>query len=123
MLKLADVPTPIPGRDEALVKVHAVGLNGYDLMARAGRYKPNKGKFPHILGGDFGGEVVALWSRYTDRTINWNTSNQLVGSCAMRALRSVHWKDSQIAAREIIVTSVLIFRVRTPSMSNYLRTT
>lgn len=60
VLKYADVPTPKPGRDEALVQVHAVGLNGYDLMARAGRYKPNKGKFPHILGGDFGGELVAL---------------------------------------------------------------
>lgn len=55
-----DFPTPRPGRGEALVKVHAVGLNGYDLMARAGRYKPNKGAFPHILGGDFGGELVAL---------------------------------------------------------------
>jgi NADPH:quinone reductase-like Zn-dependent oxidoreductase len=51
---------PRPARGEALVRVHAVGLNGYDLMARAGRYKPNKGKFPHILGGDFGGELVAL---------------------------------------------------------------
>jgi NADPH:quinone reductase-like Zn-dependent oxidoreductase len=60
VLKFAEVPTPVPARDEALVKVHAVGLNGYDLMARSGRYKPNKGKFPHILGGDFGGELVAL---------------------------------------------------------------
>jgi NADPH:quinone reductase-like Zn-dependent oxidoreductase len=60
VLKFAEVPTPVPGHDEALVKVHAVGLNGYDLMARSGRYKPNKGKFPHILGGDFGGELVAL---------------------------------------------------------------
>ena len=60
VLKYAEVPTPVPQRDEALVKVHAVGLNGYDLMARSGRYKPNKAKFPHILGGDFGGELVAL---------------------------------------------------------------
>jgi len=60
VLKYSEVPTPVPDRDEALIRVHAVGLNGYDLMARAGRYKPNKGKFPHILGGDFGGELVAL---------------------------------------------------------------
>jgi NADPH:quinone reductase-like Zn-dependent oxidoreductase len=60
VLRYADFPVPKPARDEALVKVHAVSLNGYDLMARAGRYKPNKGKFPHILGGDFGGELVAL---------------------------------------------------------------
>jgi NADPH:quinone reductase-like Zn-dependent oxidoreductase len=55
-----DVPIPVLERGEALVKVHAVSLNGYDLMARAGRYKPNKGVFPHILGGDFGGELAAL---------------------------------------------------------------
>jgi NADPH:quinone reductase-like Zn-dependent oxidoreductase len=60
VLRYTDFPVPKPARDEALVKVHAVSLNGYDLMARAGRYKPNKGKFPHILGGDFGGELVAL---------------------------------------------------------------
>lgn len=60
VLRYADVAVPKLDRGEALVKVHAVGLNGYDLMARAGRYKPNKGKFPHILGGDFGGELVAL---------------------------------------------------------------
>ena len=60
VLKFIDFPTPKPQRGEALVKVHAVSLNGYDLMAREGRYKPNKGKFPHILGGDFGGELVGL---------------------------------------------------------------
>lgn len=60
VLRYSDFPVPEPQRGEALVKVHAVGLNGYDLMARAGRYKPNKGRFPHILGGDFGGELVAL---------------------------------------------------------------
>lgn len=60
VLRYSEVPTPVPDRDEALIRVHVVGLNGYDLMARAGRYKPNKGKFPHILGGDFGGELVAL---------------------------------------------------------------
>lgn len=55
-----DFPVPKPGPGEALVRVHAVGLNGYDLMARAGRYKPNKGVFPHILGGDFGGVLAGL---------------------------------------------------------------
>jgi NADPH:quinone reductase-like Zn-dependent oxidoreductase len=60
VLKYVDFGVPQLARGEALIKVHAVGLNGYDLMARAGRYKPNKGKFPHILGGDFGGEVIAF---------------------------------------------------------------
>jgi NADPH:quinone reductase-like Zn-dependent oxidoreductase len=60
VLKYVDFDVPKPGRGEALIEVHAVGLNGYDLMARAGRYKPNKGRFPHILGGDFGGVIAAF---------------------------------------------------------------
>lgn len=60
VLHLAQVPRPVPGPGEALVRVHAVALNGFDLMARQGRYKPNKGRFPHILGGDFAGELVEL---------------------------------------------------------------
>jgi NADPH:quinone reductase-like Zn-dependent oxidoreductase len=60
VLKYVDFEVPKPGPGEALIEVHAVGLNGYDLMARAGRYKPNKGKFPHILGGDFGGVIAAF---------------------------------------------------------------
>jgi NADPH:quinone reductase-like Zn-dependent oxidoreductase len=60
VLEYVDIDVPKLARGEALVKVHAVGLNGYDLMARAGRYKPNKGRFPHILGGDFGGEIAAF---------------------------------------------------------------
>src|SRR6202521_2681030 len=60
VLRYTEFPMPKASRGEALVKVHAVGLNGYALMARAGGYKPNKGKFPHILGGDFGGELVAV---------------------------------------------------------------
>jgi len=60
VLEYVDRPVPRLGAGEALIKVHAVALNGYDLMARSGRYKPNKGVFPHILGGDFGGEVVEV---------------------------------------------------------------
>ncbi len=49
VLKYTDFRVPTLERGEALVKVHAVSLNGYDLMARAGRYKPNKGKFVQAI--------------------------------------------------------------------------
>ena len=80
-------------RGEALVKVHAVGLNGYDLMARAGRYKPNKGRFPHILGGDFGGEIVALGPETSVRPADRHACHQLVDS-SLRPLRAVHGGSS-----------------------------
>jgi NADPH:quinone reductase-like Zn-dependent oxidoreductase len=59
VLRYADVPRPEAGPGEAVVKVQAVSLNAFDLMARAGRYKPNR-VFPHILGSDFGGEVAEI---------------------------------------------------------------
>ncbi len=59
VLKYAEVPRPTLGPGEAIIKVHAASLNAFDLMARAGRYKPNRA-FPHILGSDFGGEVAEI---------------------------------------------------------------
>jgi NADPH:quinone reductase-like Zn-dependent oxidoreductase len=56
VLRLAEVPRPVAGPGEALVRIKACAINGYDLMAREGSYKPNK-QFPHILGGDISGVV------------------------------------------------------------------
>jgi NADPH:quinone reductase-like Zn-dependent oxidoreductase len=59
VLTFGDLPDPRLGPGEAIVKVHAASLNAFDLMAREGRYKPNR-TFPHILGSDFGGEVAEI---------------------------------------------------------------
>jgi NADPH:quinone reductase-like Zn-dependent oxidoreductase len=59
VLRYAEVRRPVLGPGEAIVRVHAVSLNAFDLMARAGRYKPNR-SFPHILGSDFAGEVAEV---------------------------------------------------------------
>ena len=79
-----DFSVPCLGPADALVRVHSVGLNGYDLMARAGRYKPNKGKFPHILGGDFGGVLTALGAdAQTDLEIGARVTAWWVVTCGI----------------------------------------
>ncbi len=60
VLEYVDVPRPVPGPGEVLVRVRAVSINAFDLMARAGRYTPNKGVFPHILGSDISGEIAEI---------------------------------------------------------------
>lgn len=58
-LRLEDVPTPVPGPGEVLVKVLAAGINRLDHYVRLGQIAPQL-PFPHILGSDAVGEVVGL---------------------------------------------------------------
>jgi NADPH:quinone reductase len=53
-------PTPEPGAGEVLVRVAAAGLNGADLLQRAGGYPAPPGSPPDIPGLELAGEVAAL---------------------------------------------------------------
>ena len=59
VLRLADLPDPVPGPGEALVRVRAIGLNFADCAARLGVY-PRVPKPPFVPGMEISGEVVAL---------------------------------------------------------------
>jgi len=64
VLHLEEVPMPVPGPDEILVKVLACSVNQVpDLLVRASRRGMGELSFPHILGADPAGEVVAVGSR------------------------------------------------------------
>lgn len=63
-LRSADVPTPELRDDEALVQVHAAGVNLLDSKIRGGEFKlilPYR--LPIVLGHDVAGEVVKVGSR------------------------------------------------------------
>jgi NADPH2:quinone reductase len=53
-------PDPTPGSGEVLVRVHAAGLNGADMMQRSGFYPAPPGSPPDIPGLELAGEVAAL---------------------------------------------------------------
>jgi NADPH:quinone reductase len=57
---LEEHPDPIPGTGEVLVRVHAAGLNGADMMQRRGLYPAPAGSPQDIPGMEFAGEVAAL---------------------------------------------------------------
>ncbi|OFV80589.1 MAG: hypothetical protein A2Y78_14465 [Acidobacteria bacterium RBG_13_68_16] len=59
VLRLTDLPDPVPGPGEALVRVRAIGLNFADCAARLGVY-PRVPKPPFVPGMEICGEVVAL---------------------------------------------------------------
>jgi len=58
-LRLGEVEDPRPGAGEALVRIRFAALNPADAFLAQGQY-PAKPKFPHILGRDGVGEVLAL---------------------------------------------------------------
>jgi NADPH2:quinone reductase len=57
MLRYDDVPTPVPGRGQALVRLHAAGVNFLDIYHRTG---VNKMPLPMILGNEGAGVVEAV---------------------------------------------------------------
>src|SRR5579875_2745606 len=59
-IEIEEHPDPLPGSGEVLVRVRAAGLNGADMMQRAGRYPAPAGSPQDIPGLELAGEVAAL---------------------------------------------------------------
>jgi NADPH:quinone reductase-like Zn-dependent oxidoreductase len=59
-LEWREHPDPSPGHGEVLVRVHAAGLNGADMLQRRGLYPAPPDAPADIPGMELAGEVVAL---------------------------------------------------------------
>ena len=59
--RIADVPEPVPGPGEVLVRIHAASINPIDFKTREGKVKAILPyKLPFILGSDLAGVVEGL---------------------------------------------------------------
>jgi NADPH:quinone reductase-like Zn-dependent oxidoreductase len=66
-LRYDEVPTPIPGPDEVLVKLAATSVNPIDWKIRRGDRKASMAlQFPVILGRDVAGEISAAAAGASD---------------------------------------------------------
>jgi NADPH:quinone reductase-like Zn-dependent oxidoreductase len=63
-LTLEERPDPVPGDGEILIRVRAAGVNGADLVQRAGFYPPPPGAPVDIPGLECAGEVVLGGGRF-----------------------------------------------------------
>ena len=69
-LALRDVPRPIPGPGELLVRVRAAALNPKDVIVRSGKFRLLSGRgFPKRVGFDWSGEIAELGAGVTGVTI------------------------------------------------------
>ena len=66
VLEAADVPVPMPGAEELLVRVRAAGVNRADCMQRVGSYPMPPGVGELVPGLEIAGEVEAVGSAVTD---------------------------------------------------------
>ncbi len=67
-LELTDLPTPQPGPLEVLVKAHAIGVGGADILIRKGTYKWMP-PLPAVPGNELAGVVEAVGSAVTNLTV------------------------------------------------------
>jgi NADPH:quinone reductase len=82
-------PDPVPGTGEVLVRVHAAGLNGADMMQRRGLYPAPPGCPQDIPGMELAGEVAALGPG-ADRFAVGERVMAIVGGGAQAELAIVH---------------------------------
>jgi NADPH:quinone reductase-like Zn-dependent oxidoreductase len=86
-LVIKDIPSPTPGRGEALVRVFAASLNPIDYKIRGGLI-PIPFMLPRITGLDYAGEVVAVGQGVTEVKVGDRVCGagapfkKLSGSCA-----------------------------------------
>jgi NADPH:quinone reductase-like Zn-dependent oxidoreductase len=59
VMEVGDVPAPVAGPGQVLVRVRAAALNHFDLWLRKG-LPALKVPLPHVPGGDIAGEIAAL---------------------------------------------------------------
>lgn len=74
-LNWTDVPDPVMGDDEVLVKIYAAALNRADLLQREGKY-PSPPGCPEWMGLEIAGKIVAVGKNVT----NWKIGDRV---CAL----------------------------------------
>jgi putative PIG3 family NAD(P)H quinone oxidoreductase len=77
VLRVEQVPDPVPGADEVIVDVAAAGINRADLMQRQGHYPPPPGASQY-LGLECSGTVSAVG----ESVAGWNVGDRV---CALLA--------------------------------------
>jgi NADPH:quinone reductase len=82
-------PDPVAGTGEVLVRIHAAGLNGADMMQRRGLYPAPPGSPQDIPGMELAGEVAALGPG-AERFAVGDRVMAIVGGGAQAQLATVH---------------------------------
>ena len=108
-LTLADLPDPVAGPGQAVVRVEAVALNFFDLLIIAGQYQ-YKPAFPFSPGAEFAGLVESLGPGVSgfkpgDRVIGyagWGAARERIAIAATKLIPMPAGLDMDRAAGLIV---------------------
>jgi putative PIG3 family NAD(P)H quinone oxidoreductase len=76
VIAVEDVPDPVPGPEEILVRIVSSAINRADTLQRQGAYPdPRRRSGPEILGLEFAGTVAAIGERVT----SWKVGDAVMG--------------------------------------------
>jgi NADPH2:quinone reductase len=104
-LELAELPDPVAGRGEVVVKVAAAALNFFDTLIIAGKYQ-HKPAFPFSPASEFAGEVESVGADVIglapgDRVmgaIGWNAARERLAAPVDRLIKLPDGADLDRAA-------------------------
>ena len=116
VLTYQDVPNPVPGPEDLLIRVHATALNRADILQRMGGY-PQPGPKPahDIPGLEFAGEVIRIGDRVQGFAVGERVMGLLPGAgyaeqvithqrLAMKVPESLSWHEAG-ATPEVYITA------------------
>jgi NADPH:quinone reductase len=93
-LEVADLPEPVAGRGEVVVRVAAAALNFFDTLIIAGKYQ-HKPAFPFSPASEFAGEIDSVGADVTGfargdhviGAIGWNAAREKLVAPAERIIK------------------------------------
>ena len=75
VLQVAEVPDPVPGPDEILVRVAHTAINRADTLQRMGAYPDPQRRDREIPGLEYAGTVEAIGERVS----RWQVGDRVMG--------------------------------------------
>ena len=113
-LQPVQVPRPVPGPGEVLIRVHAAGVNRPDILQREGDYPPPPGA-PETLGLEVAGVVQVATGR-------WQVGELAPGDYKLRIYAADYAGNTAKAGRDLALTinyQVGVRCLKKPKMRNY----
>lgn len=116
VLQLLDVPEPVPGPDDLLVRVRAAALNRADILQRRGGYpQPGPKTLFEVPGLEFAGEVIEAGERVEGFAVGERVMGLLAGGgyaeqviihqrAAMKVPANLSWHEAG-ATPEVYITA------------------